>query len=227
MATGARAAESTVNATHIVSAALLAVTGGTLDAIVYLEHGHVFANAQTGNVIFLGISMVAGDWLQVLRHAAPIVAFLVGAVVARMLMDTPIRRAALLVLSLEIATLTAVAFLPRGFPQLAYTATIAFVSAFQVTTFRRVGRFTYNSTFTTGNLREVAEGIADHFSASDPAARFLGRRKAMKLGLVCTSFLTGAVLGALVAPKFPAHALLFAVPPLVATLVLTLFQVQE
>ena len=227
MAAGAQAAESTVNATHIVSAALLAVTGGMLDAIVYLDHGHVFANAQTGNVIFLGISVIAGDWMQVLRHMAPILAFVLGATLARSLREAPIRHVALLVLALESVTLSVVAFLPTGFPQLAFTAVIAFVSAFQVTTFRRVGRFTYNSTFTTGNLREVAEGIADHFSAADPAARWMGRRKAMKLGLVCGSFLLGAVLGAFVAPRFPAHALLFAVPPLVVTLVLTLFQVQD
>jgi len=31
---------------------LLAITGGLLDAVVYLNHGHVFANAMSGNVIF-------------------------------------------------------------------------------------------------------------------------------------------------------------------------------
>ena len=214
--------ESTLNATHILSAILLAFTGGTLDAIVYLDHGHVFANAMTGNVIFLGISMLSRDWAQVLRHLAPIAAFLAGAVAARLLHAAPIRHAALTVLAIETAALSGIAFLPPGFPQIAFTASIAFVSAFQVTTFRRVGRFTYNSTFVTGNLREVAEGISDHFTAADPAARFLGRRKAVKLAAICAAFLAGAILGAFAAPRFPAHAILFAVPPLLVTLVLTL-----
>jgi hypothetical protein len=34
-----------------------------------------------------------------------------------------------------------------------FTAIIAFVSAFQVTSYPRVERFFYNSTFVTGNLR--------------------------------------------------------------------------
>jgi uncharacterized membrane protein YoaK (UPF0700 family) len=46
----------------LVSAILLATTGGLLDAVVYTLHGHVFANAVTGNVVLLGISIIAGDW---------------------------------------------------------------------------------------------------------------------------------------------------------------------
>ena len=36
-------------------ACLFAVVGGYLDAYSYLAHGHVFANAQTGNVVFLAV----------------------------------------------------------------------------------------------------------------------------------------------------------------------------
>jgi len=39
-------------------AMLLATTGGLLDAVVYLNYGHVFANTMTGNVIFLGIAFL-------------------------------------------------------------------------------------------------------------------------------------------------------------------------
>jgi uncharacterized membrane protein YoaK (UPF0700 family) len=42
----------------ILFALLLGTTGGFLDAVVYLNHGHVFANAMTGNVIFLGIAAI-------------------------------------------------------------------------------------------------------------------------------------------------------------------------
>ena len=34
---------------------LLALVGGYLDAYAYLAHGKVFANAQTGNVVFLAV----------------------------------------------------------------------------------------------------------------------------------------------------------------------------
>ena len=214
--------ESTVDATHIASALLLAMTGGTLDAVVYLNHGHVFANAMTGNVIFLGISIMAHDWLQAMRHIAPILAFLAGALAARLLRAQPIRHAALLALSLESAALLAVAFLPLSFPQIGYTSIVALVSAFQVTTFRRVGAFSYNSTFTTGNLREVAEGLGDWIAAPEAEDRATGARKARKLTAICVAFLLGALVGAWAAPRYPQHAILVALPPLVITLLLTL-----
>ena len=215
------AAPASITST-LASAVLLAAAGGELDAVVYLNHGHVFANAMTGNVIFLGIAAVGHDWAEIFPHVAPIVAFVLGVVAARLLRAVPLRNSSLLTLGLEIVALFAVGFFPRDFPQLAYTVTIAFVSAFQVTTFRHVGRFTYNSTFVTGNLRDMAEGFFDSFFSSDPAQRHLGRAKAIKMGSICLCFLAGATLGAFVAPRFPAHAIWFAEPMLLAVMALTL-----
>ena len=204
------------------AALLLAATGGLLDAVVYLNHGQVFANAMTGNVIFLGIAAIDHDSASILQHIAPILAFLVGVVAARLLAAAPIPNAAALTLAVEILALFFIGMLPGTFPQLLFTATVSFVSAFQVTTFRRIGRFTYNSTFVTGNLRELAEGAFASFAAPDPAARYLGRAKARKLGLVCLSFLTGATLGAFTAHHYPTHALWFAEPFLLTALTLIL-----
>jgi uncharacterized membrane protein YoaK (UPF0700 family) len=209
-------------ASTLTSAALLAAAGGMLDAVVYLNHGHVFANAMTGNVIFLGIAAVDRDFAGILPHIAPILAFLVGVIAARLLRAVPLRGSAVLTLGLEILALFAVGFFPLDAPQLAFTVTIAFVSAFQVTTFRRVGRFTYNSTFVTGNLRDMAEGVFDRLFAPARADRAVGRAKALKMGLICLAFLAGAAAGAWVAPRFPSHAVWFAEPMLLAVLVLTL-----
>jgi uncharacterized membrane protein YoaK (UPF0700 family) len=211
-------------ASTLTSATLLAAAGGLLDAVVYLNHGHVFANAMTGNVIFLGIAFITRDWAQILPHCAPIVAFLLGVAAARLLSSSPSRNGAVVTLGVEIVALFGVGLLPADYPQLAFTVTIAFVSAFQVTTFRRVGRFTYNSTFVTGNLRDMAEGLYDYFRASDPEARSAGVAKAGKLGLICCAFLAGAALGGFVAPRFPGHAVWFAEPMLLAVLSLTLWQ---
>lgn len=42
--------------------AVLALTGGFLDAYTYLIRGGVFANAQTGNIVLLGVRLMEGDW---------------------------------------------------------------------------------------------------------------------------------------------------------------------
>ena len=42
--------------------ALLALTGGFLDAYSYLTRGGVFANAQTGNMVLLGLRLSEQRW---------------------------------------------------------------------------------------------------------------------------------------------------------------------
>jgi uncharacterized membrane protein YoaK (UPF0700 family) len=218
----ANLAGSPSKATTLASAVLLAAAGGLLDSVCYLDHGHVFANAMTGNVIFLGIDLISSDWAQTTRHISPILAYLCGVIAARQLKSLHERHGALLTLGLEAGALFLVGWLPPSFPQLPFVAIIAFTSAFQVTTFRRVGRFTYNSTFVTGNLRDVAEGAYDSFQDPDPAARFLGRAKFIKLGLICLGFMLGAIAGAWAARHFPAHAIWFAEPMLLVVLAITL-----
>ncbi|MTM60837.1 DUF1275 domain-containing protein, partial [Turicibacter sanguinis] len=47
---------------------MLAVVGGFLDAYTYLLEGHVFANAQTGNIVLLCILLAEGFWLDALYY---------------------------------------------------------------------------------------------------------------------------------------------------------------
>ncbi len=155
----------------LISAILLAATGGLLDAVVYTLHGHVFANAATGNVVLLGINMISGDWRQAERHLVPVLAFLLGVAASRLLRLLPRLHAGLSVLLLEMLVLFVAGLLPPAFPEMAFTALIAFVSAFQVATFRQVGRFAYNSTFITGNLRECADGFVGYLLDPDQELR--------------------------------------------------------
>lgn len=40
---------------------LLAISGGFMDAYSYIARDHVFANAQTGNMLLLGVSLSEGE----------------------------------------------------------------------------------------------------------------------------------------------------------------------
>lgn len=57
---------------------LLAVAGGFLDVYTYICRGGVFANAQTGNIVLLGISAADGNWEQIWSYICPILAFMAG-----------------------------------------------------------------------------------------------------------------------------------------------------
>ena len=58
--------------------AVLAVIGGYLDAYTYIARGQVFANAQTGNVVLLGLRAADGEWARALMYLMPIIAFALG-----------------------------------------------------------------------------------------------------------------------------------------------------
>ena len=125
-------------------------------------------------------------------------------------------------MGLEIATIFVLGWLSSGFPDMAFTGIIAYVAAIQVASFRRVDRFAYNSTFITGNLRDVAEGLYEAFAPySSPDARKQGLYQARDLGLVCLCFLGGAILGAWAAPRFANHSLWIAEPLLLTVAVLS------
>jgi len=211
-------AEPQLQPDRLFSASLLATTGGLLDAVVYTLHGHVFANAMTGNVILLGISAFSQDWLQAVRHLVPICCFIAGVVASRYLRILPQFYASIAVLVLEMVVLFAAGLLSPSFPQMAFTAIIAFTSAFQVSTFRQVGRFAYNSTFLTGNLRTASEAFVNQFLERDSELRHSEAAKARKLFFICGFFLVGAIAGAWGAPHLGNKTLWLAEPLLLVAL---------
>lgn len=209
----------------LASAFLLAFTGGLLDAFVYLNHGHVFASAMTGNGVLFGIALLGHDTTQAIRHVVPAIAFLAGVAISKLFESTLGARGVAAGLLLELLTLFAASWLSQSFPAMAFTAIIAFVASYQVSSFRKVDTFAYNSTFITGNLRTVGDGVFEALSStSDPAARAAGRRKLLDLSLIILGFLVGAMFGSFLAPRFANHTLWFALPPL--ALVLALSQMQ-
>ena len=55
-----------------------------MDAWVYMDHGHVFANAQTSNVVLFAIHAAGGDLTAAARHVPSIMAFVLGLVLSRL-----------------------------------------------------------------------------------------------------------------------------------------------
>jgi uncharacterized membrane protein YoaK (UPF0700 family) len=188
-------------------ALILASTGGFLDSFVYLNHGHVFANSMTGNVALLGIALLGHGLGAIIPHLVPILGFFVGVISARHL-HARSNRAPIVALTFEIVTLFILGWMPPGFPDIPFTAIVAFVAAFQVSSFRHVNQLPFNSTFVTGNLRQATEGLYDALNPSaTPETRESGRVQILNLGLICLCFLAGAALGAWAAPHLANRSL--------------------
>ena len=66
---------------------LLTVMGGFFDAYTFVNCGGIFANAQTGNLIFVGIDLIEGNFGEVLHYLIPRFSFVVGVLVSKFIED--------------------------------------------------------------------------------------------------------------------------------------------
>ena len=149
----------------LLVACLLSMSGGFIDAFTWLSLGGVFANSQTGNVVFLGVYAASGQWFQALHHVPPILAFVAGAWVATTV------RAPLLCLAGEIVSLTVVMLLLHRLAEPVAVIGVAFGVALQTASFRLVERWKYLSVTVTGNTLRAIDLLV-----TDP------RREAVQIG---------------------------------------------
>jgi uncharacterized membrane protein YoaK (UPF0700 family) len=180
---------------ELLVACLLTFAGGSMDACTFLGHGYVFATAQTGNLVLLAIDSAAGDWAGAARHVQPLVAFAAGVATSRVLeakLETGAAGSPTVRLAVESVGLAALACIASDLPDMVVTGCVAFMAALQLTTFSRVGGWSFKSTITTGNLRDTFSALsAIWLDPSEPAHR----RHAAVLGMICASFFTGALVG--------------------------------
>jgi uncharacterized membrane protein YoaK (UPF0700 family) len=178
---------------------LLGLAGGYLDAFTFVAHGGVFANAQTGNVVLLGVAAAHGDAAGAVRHVPPLIAFVLGVAAAETLTHPRVapltRRPMRVALVIEAAVLLAVGVIPTPVASTAVVLAVAFVAALQNATFGTVREWPVNTTMTTGNLRTAARATYRAVFRRDAGAG----QQARTFGLVVLSFLVGAGIGALVA----------------------------
>lgn len=157
-----------VNKKHISEtfrlAALLALVGGFLDAYTYICRGEVFSNAQTGNVVLVGLALAQNDFKNSLYHILPIFSFVLGVIITEMIKrrvkfkETYIHWRQI-VIGAEIVILFAIAFVPMGKYDGIVNTSISLICAMQVEAFRKVNGTTLSTTMCTGNVRTGTEKI--------------------------------------------------------------------
>ena len=187
--------------------ALLALTGGFLDAYSYLTRGGVFANAQTGNMVLLGLRLSERRWSEAFHYLLPILAFAAGVLLAEWMKSVFQHKRMLhwrqIVIAIECAMLFGIGFIPSGNWNPYVNIAISFICALQVESFRKMHDLNYASTMCTGNLRSGTEQLFHAIHEMD-AARF---RNALKYFSIIFIFIAGAVAGFFSADSFGVRAI--------------------
>jgi uncharacterized membrane protein YoaK (UPF0700 family) len=199
-----------ITAESISLGIFLALVGGFLDAFTYISRDGVFATSQTGNLVLLGVETVQGQWDQGLRHIPPVVAFVIGVMVAEGLKHPRVMKLfpfpARSVLVLEAIVLMTVGTWPETVPNSIVTTVIAFVSSVQISSFRTLVKLQFNSAMVTGNMRTAAEAAYTVFILRNRESL----TKFIDFTIIIGSFLGGALLGTLTTLLFGGKAIWFA-----------------
>jgi uncharacterized membrane protein YoaK (UPF0700 family) len=191
-------------------AIMLAGAGGFLDGFTYVGHGHVFANAMTANVVLLGAQCVTGAWGAVGRYAVPIAAFVAGVWASQAIQLWARRGGAIApygaVTMLNVVVLVILAFLPTTLDDLVFTSSVSFAAAVQMETYREVHGRSFGSTFTTGNLRTLANGIFTWlFDRRDAEPASIVKQ----FSAIIAAFVAGAIAGGFATKAFGNDGLWF------------------
>lgn len=176
----------------------LMTVAGFFGAYTYLLRGNVFCNAQTGNVVLMGMALGAGKWEEGLYYLIPITAYLMGAFLSELVPNPvkhrlPVRWDTLLI-GIEMLAVVCLGFVPESAPVQISQVTINFIASMQYNTFRQAQGVPVATTFATNHIRQIGVGLAkelQHFYAEEkPHRKKLSRHLKM---LVC--FLFGAIVG--------------------------------
>lgn len=175
----------------IVNTLLLAIAGGSMDAYSYLFRGNVFANAQTGNILLIGVNLASGNTSDTFKYLCPVMSFAIGIFLSDIL-RIHFAKAKLhwkqYTLLLEIALLCFVSLLPQNANALANALT-SLACAIQVESFRTVWGNTIATTMCIGNLRNIVHHY--HENLYDKNAGHIGKARLYLITIVC--FAAGAI----------------------------------
>lgn len=172
----------------------LALAGGFMDAYSYICRGGVFANAQTGNILLVGVNLSEGNVSEALRYVCPILAFVIGIALASIiryrLLKNGIFHWRQIAVLVEVLILASVGFIPQTQNLLANSLT-SLACGIQVQSFRKIRGNGIATTMCIGNLRTATQAICDYWHTKDKMAMEKGM---LFYGIIIT-FVIGAILG--------------------------------
>ena len=182
----------------IAAGSLATAAGGAIDTWVYLAHGHVFATAQTGNIVLMTVSIARADLPQAVNHLPPLAAFIAGLFISRQAGSALKRRklnSRSIRLGIECVLLAALGLAADGLPNHVVTAWVGFIAGLQITSFSHVGAWSFNTGMTTGNLRGAVSAVSKALAGSEEEWAHVLLMTAM-----CVAFAAGALAGAWLTP---------------------------
>lgn len=189
---------------------ILIVIAGFFGAYTFLLRGNVFCNAQTGNVVLMGMALGAKKWNEALYYLIPISAYLMGAFISELLPGMIKRclqiRWDTLLIAIEMLVVLGLGFVPESAPVQISQVAINFIASMQYNTFRQAEGIPMATTFATNHIRQIGVGLAKevkYFHSENKSHR----EKLLQHFEMLIYFVTGAIIGTVLCNLFMGKAI--------------------
>lgn len=192
--------------TPIAVGLLISLSAGLMDAYSFLCRGEVFANAQTGNIILLGINLFKGSFSEIARYILPILFFGIGIALAFLVSkinSLKEKHKLFLIILFEAAVLSTTAFIPQS-RNLIANSLISFVCGIQLEMFQKIMETPVATTMCIGNFRLFIHNGLDYLYNKDKKAI----ARSLLYLLVILSFVFGAIIGSFLIDIFSELAIM-------------------
>lgn len=203
----------------LMTAIFLSMVGGMLDAHTFLFRGKIFANTQTGNIVFLALSVANQNFSKTLNYIFSLIAFILGIFLTEILkhfLKNKILMFVNTVLLIEILFLASLTTIPENVLNNVVILIISFVCSLQTNGFRSVQGSLYASTMCTGNLRSASANFLNFILLKNKQQGLI----CLRYVLVLLAFFIGAFLGYFLTKFFYQFTLFFCASVLFLNLIL-------
>ena len=205
---------------------VLIAVAGFYGAFTYLLRGNVFCNAQTGNVVLMGLALGSGRWGEALYYTIPIFAYMLGAFVSELL-PSPTKRVLhirweSILMGIEMLVVLLLGFVPETAPVQISQVAINFIASMQYNTFRQAQGMPMATTFATNHIRQIGVGLAAELCCRGKEDKS-HRKKMKKHFFMLIFFFFGAVIGTVFCNQWKGKAIWINLIPLGFLLVLFIY----
>ena len=176
----------------------LIFVGGYYGAYTYNIRGGVFCNAQTANVVLLGLNLGNGNYRKAAYYLIPFAAYLGGTILSEVLAKEVkkyhLLRWDTILVGIELIAVILLGLMPAEWPDQICQVTLNFICAMQFNTFRQSEGIGMATTFCTNHIRQFGCNLVKSFrNGKDKDAE---KRWKLHLSMLLI-FLMGAYVGTL------------------------------
>ena len=183
--------------------------GGFQNVYTYLNCGKIFANLQTGNMMWMAIALAEKDVLGAARYLIPLGSFCLGCVIGA-LVDTKCKynfkmHWRTIVLIIEMIITVIASFLSH---KILVAALITFNSALSLQGFKNVCNRSLPAMMMIGNLRKAVDHLTKYSINHDKE----DLKEGVLIWMLLFTFIFGAYISAILSDYFMNKTILFLIP---------------